>query len=92
MTRREAQRRIVGLVAEAAELREERRELSRRLRRLREEVAGLLPLARAGCGREKAAPVVLADSGAGENMVTVHKRRVAQRAEIGKAGIGRGEE
>ena len=92
MTRREAQRRIVGLVAEAAELREARRELSRRLRRLREEVAGLLPLARAGSGGKKDAPVVLADTGAKGNARNVHAAKMPQCAGLGKAGIGRGVE
>ena len=90
MTRREAQRRIVGLVAEAAELREERRELSRRLRRLREEVAGLLPLARAG--GKKDGPASLEAKGPLESGVHTHERKVAERKGEGKAGIGRGEE
>lgn len=92
MTRREAQRRIVGLVAEAAGLREERRELSRRLRRLREEVGRLLPLAGAGSGGKKDAPGVLADTGAKGNAKNVHGSKMPQRAGLGKAGIEGGAE
>lgn len=80
MTRREAEREVVRMVGEAARMREARRELSRGLRRIREEVGRLLPIAEGGGGRKKAAPGFLAETSAEGNAGSVHGGKVAQGA------------
>ena len=90
MTRREAERAVVRLVAEAAGVRDERRELTRRLRRIREEVGRLLPLTGKGGGHKKSGPSCLAATGPEEDAGRVTDGKVAECATPDKTESGGG--
>ena len=72
------------LVTEAAGVREERRELTRRLRRIREEVGRLLPLATGGGGHKKSGPSCLAAVGPERDAESVNTETVARGAATDK--------
>ncbi len=90
MTKREAERAVVQLVTEAAGVREERRELTRRLRRIREEVGRLLPLTEKGGGHKKSGPLCLAATGPERDAESVNGGKVARGTTADKTESGGG--
>jgi hypothetical protein len=90
MTRREAERAVVRLVTEAAGVRDERRELTRRLRRIREEVGRLLPLTGKGGGHKKSGPSSLAATGPEKDAGSVNGEKIARSTATDKTESGGG--
>ena len=90
MTKREAEREVVRLVAEGARLRKERMELTRKLRGIREEVGRLLPLTEKGGGHKKSDPTSLAATGPERDAESVNGKKVARGEATDKAESGGG--